>query len=146
GGPPDLAQRTPPGRRRGTSSWIWPLSRNILARAGRLANQDTSPDPASRPRAARDVRVMTKAQDSSAALGALIGLDGKAAAVTGATEGMGHEIANLLARCGASVGILDRNSGGAAAVARAIDHRGGRALAIGMDLADEKSIVAAIRE
>jgi NAD(P)-dependent dehydrogenase (short-subunit alcohol dehydrogenase family) len=89
---------------------------------------------------------MTKAQDSSAVLGALFGLDGKAAAVTGAAEGMGHEIANLLARCGASVAILDRNSGGAAEVARAIDHRGGRALAIGMDLADEKSIVAAIRE
>jgi NAD(P)-dependent dehydrogenase (short-subunit alcohol dehydrogenase family) len=89
---------------------------------------------------------MTKAQDSSAVLGPLFGLEGRVAAVTGAAEGMGHEIANLLARCGASVAILDRNSGGAAEVARAIDHRGGRALAIGMDLADEKSIVAAIRE
>jgi NAD(P)-dependent dehydrogenase (short-subunit alcohol dehydrogenase family) len=59
---------------------------------------------------------------------------------------MGHEIAHLLARCGASVAILDRNSSGAAEVARAIDHRGGHALAIGMDLADEQSIVAAIRE
>ena len=76
----------------------------------------------------------------------LFGLNGKVAAVTGAADGMGREIATLLAGSGASVAILDRNSGGAADVARAIGNRGGRALAIGMDLADERSIVAAIRE
>ena len=59
---------------------------------------------------------------------------------------MGHEIAKLLAASGASVAILDRNSGGAVEVARAIDQRGGRAVAIGMDLADEQSIVAAVRQ
>ena len=89
---------------------------------------------------------MTHPVDSSAVLGPLFGLDGRVAAVTGAAEGMGHEIAKLLAASGASVGILDRNSAGAAEVARAIDHRGGRAVAIGMDLADEQSIVAAIQE
>jgi NAD(P)-dependent dehydrogenase (short-subunit alcohol dehydrogenase family) len=89
---------------------------------------------------------MTKPVDSSAILGALFGLNGKVAAVTGAADGMGREIATLLAGSGASVAILDRNSGGAADVARAIGNRGGRALAIGMDLADERSIVAAIRE
>jgi NAD(P)-dependent dehydrogenase (short-subunit alcohol dehydrogenase family) len=89
---------------------------------------------------------MTIPMDSSAVLGPLFGLDGRVAAVTGAAEGMGQEIANLLAGSGASVAILDRNSDGAAEVARAIDHRGGRALAVGMDLADEKSIVAAIQE
>ena len=89
---------------------------------------------------------MTKPVDSSAILGALFGLDGKVAAVTGAADGMGREIATLLAGSGASVAILDRNSGGAAEVARAIGSRGGGALAIGMDLADEKSIVAAIQE
>ena len=89
---------------------------------------------------------MTNPVDTSAVLGPLFGLDGKVAAVTGAADGMGREIANLLAGSGASVAILDRNSSGAAEVARAIGPRGGRALAIGMDLADEKSIVAAIRE
>jgi NAD(P)-dependent dehydrogenase (short-subunit alcohol dehydrogenase family) len=89
---------------------------------------------------------MTNPVNSSAVLGPLFGLDGRVAAVTGAAEGMGHEIAKLLASAGGSVAILDRNSAGAAEVARAIGHRGGRALAIGMDLADEKSIVAAIRE
>jgi len=89
---------------------------------------------------------MTIPMDSSAVLGPLFGLDGRVAAVTGAAEGMGREIANLLAGSGASAAILDRNSDGAAEVARAIGHRGGRALAVGMDLADEKSIVAAIQE
>jgi len=89
---------------------------------------------------------MTIPMDSTAVLGPLFGLDGRVAAVTGAAEGMGREIANLLAGSGASVAIRDRNSGGAAEVVRAIGHRGGRALAVGMDLADEKSIVAAIQE
>jgi NAD(P)-dependent dehydrogenase (short-subunit alcohol dehydrogenase family) len=89
---------------------------------------------------------MTNPVDSSALLGSLFGLEGKVAAVTGAAEGMGDGIARLLAGSGASLAILDRNSAGAAAVARAIDSRGGRAHAIGMDLADEKSIVTALQE
>jgi NAD(P)-dependent dehydrogenase (short-subunit alcohol dehydrogenase family) len=89
---------------------------------------------------------MTNPVDSSAVLGPLFGLDRRVAAVTGAAEGMGREIANLLAGSGASVAILDRNSSGAAEVARAIGDRGGSAVAIGMDLADEKSIVAAVQE
>ena len=142
----DLAQRTPSGRRCGTGPWIWPLSRNLRARSGRLADQDASPEPALRSGAAAGPYVMTHPVDSSAVLGRLFGLDGRVAAVTGAAEGMGHEIAKLLAAAGASVAILDRNSGGAVEVARAIEHRGGRAAAIGMDLADEQSIVAAIRQ
>ena len=89
---------------------------------------------------------MTHPADSTAVLGPLFGLNGKVAAVTGAAEGMGHEIAKLLAASGASVAILDRNSAGAAQVARAIEHRGGLAVAIGMDLADEQSTVAAFRQ
>ena len=83
---------------------------------------------------------------SYAVLGTLFGLDGKAAAVTGAAEGIGREIARHLAGAGASVAILDRNSAGAAEAARAIDGSGHRAIAIGMDLSDEISIVDAFRE
>jgi NAD(P)-dependent dehydrogenase (short-subunit alcohol dehydrogenase family) len=83
---------------------------------------------------------------SSAVLGALFGLDGKVAAVTGAAEGIGREIARHLAGAGASVAILDRNSAGAAEAARAIDGHGHRAIAIGMDLSDEISTVDAFRE
>jgi NAD(P)-dependent dehydrogenase (short-subunit alcohol dehydrogenase family) len=83
---------------------------------------------------------------SSAVLGALFALDGKAAAVTGAAEGIGREIARHLAGAGASVAILDRNSAGAAEAARAIDGNGHRAIAIGMDLSDEISTVDAFRE
>jgi NAD(P)-dependent dehydrogenase (short-subunit alcohol dehydrogenase family) len=89
---------------------------------------------------------MTSAMDSSAVLCPLFGLDGRVAAVTGAAEGMGREIAILLAASGASVAILDRNAAGAAEVAGAIEQRSGRAVPIAMDLADEKSIVAAIEE
>jgi NAD(P)-dependent dehydrogenase (short-subunit alcohol dehydrogenase family) len=89
---------------------------------------------------------MTNPVDLSAVLAPLFGLGGRVAAITGAADGMGREIANLLAGSGASVAILDRNAGGAAEVARALGERGGRALAIGMDLAHEKSIVAAIHE
>ena len=89
---------------------------------------------------------MTHPVDPTAVLGRLFGLEGRVAAVTGAAEGMGLEIAKLLAAAGASVAILDRNSGGAVEVARAIDPRGGRAVAIGMDLADEQSIVAGVRQ
>ena len=83
---------------------------------------------------------------SSAVLGTLFGLDGKAAAVTGAAEGIGREIARHLAGAGASVAILDRNSAGAAEAANAIGGDGHRAIAIGMDLSDEASIVDGFRE
>jgi NAD(P)-dependent dehydrogenase (short-subunit alcohol dehydrogenase family) len=89
---------------------------------------------------------MTHPADSLAVLRPLFGLDGRVAAVTGAAEGMGREIAKLLAGTGASVAILDRNSSGAAEVAGAVERLGGRALAASMDLADEKSIVAAVQQ
>ena len=51
-------------------------------------------------------------------LARLFGLQDKVAAVTGAAEGIGREIAQHLAQAGARVAILDRNVAGAALVAR----------------------------
>jgi NAD(P)-dependent dehydrogenase (short-subunit alcohol dehydrogenase family) len=79
-------------------------------------------------------------------LARLFGLQGKVAAVTGAAEGIGREIAQHLAQAGARVAILDRNVAGAALVARDLNTAEGRAIAVEMDLADETSIVEAFRE
>jgi NAD(P)-dependent dehydrogenase (short-subunit alcohol dehydrogenase family) len=76
----------------------------------------------------------------------LFGLQGKVAAVTGAAEGIGREIAQHLAQAGARVAILDRNVAGAALVARDLNTTDGRAIAVEMDLGDEISIVEAFRE
>ena len=73
----------------------------------------------------------------------LFGLQGKIAAVTGAAEGIGREIAQHLAQAGARVAILDRNAAGAALVARDLNTAEGRAIAVEMDLGDEISIVEA---
>jgi NAD(P)-dependent dehydrogenase (short-subunit alcohol dehydrogenase family) len=73
----------------------------------------------------------------------LFGLQGKVAAVTGAAEGIGREIAQHLAQAGARVAILDRNVAGAALVARDLNTAEGRAIAVEMDLGDEISIVEA---
>jgi NAD(P)-dependent dehydrogenase (short-subunit alcohol dehydrogenase family) len=79
-------------------------------------------------------------------LARLFGLQGKVAAVTGAAEGIGREIAQHLAQAGARVAILDRNVAGAALVARDLNTAEGRAIAVEMDLADETSIVEAFGE
>ena len=76
-------------------------------------------------------------------LARLFGLQGKVAAVTGAAEGIGREIAQHLAQAGARVAILDRNIAGAALVARDLNAPEGRAIAVEMDLGDEISIVEA---
>jgi NAD(P)-dependent dehydrogenase (short-subunit alcohol dehydrogenase family) len=76
----------------------------------------------------------------------LFGLQGKVAAVTGAAEGIGREIAQHLAQAGARVAILDRNVAGAALVARDLNTAEGRAIAVEMDLGDEISIVEAFGE
>jgi NAD(P)-dependent dehydrogenase (short-subunit alcohol dehydrogenase family) len=76
-------------------------------------------------------------------LARLFGLQGKVAAVTGAAEGIGREIAQHLAQAGARVAILDRNVAGAALVARDLNTVAGRAIAVEMNLGDETSIVEA---
>jgi 3-oxoacyl-[acyl-carrier protein] reductase len=71
---------------------------------------------------------------------------GKVAVVTGAASGMGRATAHLLADEGALVAVLDRDTAGAEAVAREIEGAGGRAAAIGVDLADGDATDAALSQ
>ena len=59
---------------------------------------------------------------------------------------MGRATAFLFADEGALVAVLDRDEGGAAAVASAIRDAGGQALSVGVDLADGEASDAAIAE
>jgi 3-oxoacyl-[acyl-carrier protein] reductase len=71
---------------------------------------------------------------------------GKVAVVTGAASGMGRATAHLLADEGAIVAVLDRDADGVTAVAEEIIGAGGRAVPIGVDLADPAATDAAMRD
>jgi len=68
--------------------------------------------------------------------------DGKVAIVTGAGGGIGQAYAEALAEEGAAVVIADINAAGAEQVATGIAGRGGRALAVPVDVADPASAAA----
>ena len=70
-------------------------------------------------------------------------LTGQTAIVTGAASGIGEAIARRLAAAGATVGIADLDSGGAAAVASSI---GGGAFALPVDITDPASVHAAVEQ
>jgi 3-oxoacyl-[acyl-carrier protein] reductase len=72
-------------------------------------------------------------------------LSGKVAVVTGACSGIGHAIAELYAREGAAVGIVDLDLGKAEAVARALASHGVKTAAAEADVADEAAVKAAFR-
>lgn len=70
-------------------------------------------------------------------------LEGRVVVVTGAGSEPGRAAAELLARLGAAVGVLDLDGDRAAAVATSIEAAGGRAVALVADVADRAAVEAA---
>jgi clavulanate-9-aldehyde reductase len=74
------------------------------------------------------------------------GLSGKVAAITGASSGIGEATARALADAGAAVSLAARRADRIEEVAKQIEDRGGRAIAIETDVADEQQANAFVRE
>jgi meso-butanediol dehydrogenase/(S,S)-butanediol dehydrogenase/diacetyl reductase len=70
-------------------------------------------------------------------------VEGKAIIITGAGSGMGRAFALGLAREGATVGVLDRNSAAAESVADEITREGNKSLALSADVSKREQVVSA---
>lgn len=70
-------------------------------------------------------------------------LAGRVALVTGASSGLGQRFATILAASGAAVVLAARRTDRLDATRAAIEAAGGRAIAVQMDVADERSTIAA---
>lgn len=70
-------------------------------------------------------------------------LTGRTALVTGASSGIGRRFAQLLARSGANVVVTARREALLATLCDEIRAEGGKAIGVAMDVADEKSTIAA---
>jgi NAD(P)-dependent dehydrogenase (short-subunit alcohol dehydrogenase family) len=73
-------------------------------------------------------------------------LEGRNAIVTGGGAGIGLAVARALGREGASLAILDLDSGRAEAAAAGLREEGSEAFALTADVADEAAVTAAFRD
>jgi len=71
-------------------------------------------------------------------------LAGKVAVITGGGQNIGRAMAELFAREGATIAVLDLDGARAVRVADGIVAAGGRAVAVAADVADDASVAAAI--
>ncbi|WP_080848761.1 SDR family NAD(P)-dependent oxidoreductase [Cytobacillus gottheilii] len=76
----------------------------------------------------------------------LFGLDGKVAIVTGASKGIGKEVAIALAKAGAHVALIARNEHELNEVAKEINQTGKKALSVPMDLLDVDGMAGKVEE
>ena len=72
----------------------------------------------------------------------LFRLDGRVAAVTGGSSGLGAAMAKGLAQAGAALAIVDVNDEGAARTVATIEEQGGRAVAMHCDVTDKAAVDA----
>ena len=75
----------------------------------------------------------------------MVGVAGRVALVTGASQGIGRACALALAEGGAAVALMARNEEKLAAVAKEIEAKGGQAAAFRMDVGNEDEVKAGVK-